>query len=141
MIVYVVYLVALVVCGLAYWKGDRVLRLMAVVLIASWTLTPMVMHLDRRGLNLPVAIIDIVTTAIFIWISMWSRRLWCAVLSALAIILIAIRFVASLDPSIDNYSRAASNNVVTILQLVVMAAATGLAVRARRRADEGAVRP
>lgn len=140
MIVYVVYLMALLVCGLAYWKGDGVLRLTAVVLIASWTLTPMVMHLDRRGLNLPVAVIDIVTTAIFVWISMWSRRVWCAVLSALAIILIVIRFVASVDHGIDNYSRAASNNVVTILQLLVMVAATGLAVRARRRADEGAVR-
>lgn len=141
MIVYVVYLMAMVVCGLAYWQGDRVLRLTAVVMLASWTLTPMVVQLDRHGLNLPVVIIDIVTTAIFIWISMWSRRLWCALLSALSIILIAIRFVASVDRGIDNYTRAASNNTVTIVQLVVMVAATGLAVRVRRRADEGALRP
>lgn len=140
MIVYAVYLVALAVCGLAYWKGDRVLRLTAVVLVISWTLTPMVVHLDRHGLNLPVAVIDILTTAIFLWISLWSRRLWCAVLSAQSIILIVIRFVASVDPSIDNYSRAASNNTVVILQLLVMATATGLAARARRRANEGALR-
>ncbi|HWU78624.1 MAG TPA: hypothetical protein VN158_00970 [Caulobacter sp.] len=140
MIVYVFYLVALAVCALAYWKGDRTLRLTAVVFIVSWALTPMVVHLDRRGLNLPVAVIDITTAAVFVWISMRSRRVWGAVLSALAIIPIAIRFVAAADPAVHNDSRAASNNVVVLLQLLVMVIATRLAVRARRRADEGAVR-
>jgi len=62
------------------------------------------------------------------------------VLSALTIIPIAIRFVAAVDPDVHNYSRAASNNIVIILQLVVLITATWLTVRARRRADEGAVR-
>jgi positive regulator of sigma E activity len=140
LIVYVFYLVALVVCGLAYWVGDRPLRLTALVLIVGWAFTPMIVHLDKHGLNLPVAIVDIAAAAIFVWISMRSRRVWCAVVAALSIIPIAIRFVAAADPDIHNYNRAASNNVVMILELVVMVIATWLAARARRRADEGAVR-
>jgi hypothetical protein len=140
MIVYIVYLLAVTVTGLVCWKGDRPLRSAAMVMIVSWAFTPMIVRLDAHGLNLPVTFVDIVTALIFVWLSMRWRRLWGAVLAALTIVCVAIRLVASFDPGIDNYSRAASYNVVTVLQLVVLLVATWLAVRARRRANEGAVR-
>ncbi len=141
MFVYAVYLTALVVCGLTYWKGDPALRLTAMVLIVSWASTPLVMYLDRRGLNMPVSIVDIVTALIYVWISMRWRRIWCAVMAALAIIVFLIPFVALSDRTIHRYNQLASNNIVAGFQLVLLLVATWLAVRARRRADEGTVRP
>ncbi len=139
-VAYLVYLLALGICGLAFWKGDRPLKLAASVLVISWALSALTGFRDRFGMNYPVTIIDTNVALIFIWISTRWRLIWCAVLAALTIISLAIPFVALVDPDIHRYNRAASNNVVAVLQLVVMAVAIWLTLRARRRADEGALR-
>lgn len=139
-IAYTAYLAALVICGLAFWKGDRPLKLAAAAMIISWALSTQT-GVRGGGINYPLTIIDTNLTLIFIWISTRWRVIWCAVLAALMLITVAIPFVAMIDPRIHLYNRAAANNVVAILQLIVMAVAIVLTVRARRRADEGAVRP
>jgi len=140
MMAYIFYLVAIVVCGVAFWKGDRPLRLAAVVMIVAWALSALMGRRDKYGMNYPISIIDTNVALIFVWISMRWRRLWCAVLAALTIVGLLIPFMALIDRNIQGNSRAASYNVVTIFQLVVLIAATWLTVRARRRVDEGAVR-
>ena len=140
MMAYIFYVVAIVVCGMAFWKGDRPLRLVAVVMIVAWLLSAMAGRRDKYGMNYPISIIDTNVALIFIWISMRWRRLWCAVLAALTIVNLLIPFMALIDRDIHGNSRAASYNVVTVLQLMVLFVATRLTVRARRRADEGAVR-
>ncbi|HWU78623.1 MAG TPA: hypothetical protein VN158_00965 [Caulobacter sp.] len=136
LIAYVAYLIALVICGVAIWKGDRPLRLAAAVLIVGWALSALTGHRDKFGMNYPMSIIDTNVALILVWISMRWRRIWCAVLAALTIVVVIIPFVALVDRDIHYYNRAASNNVVAILQLMVLAVATWLTVRARRRADE-----
>lgn len=137
---YVGYLVALAVCGLAFWKGDHPLRLTAVVLIASWALSPLISKGHRHGLDYPVTILDTNLAVILVWISMRWRRVWCAVLAALTIIIVLIPVVALVDREIHIYSHWFANTFVSALQLVVMAVAIWLTVRAGGRADEGAVR-
>lgn len=139
MVAYAVYLFAVAICGLAFWKGDRPLKLAASVLVIAWALSALTGFRDRFGMNYPTTIIDTNAALIFIWISTRWRLIWCAVLAALTIISLVIPFVAFFDPDIHRYNRAASNNVVALLQLAVVVVATGLTVRARRRADEGAV--
>ena len=75
---YVGYLIALTICGLAVWKGDRPLRLTAMVLIASWAISPLISKGHRHGLDYPVTILDTNIALIFVWISMRWRRIWCA---------------------------------------------------------------
>lgn len=140
LIPYIAYLFALLICGLAYWKGDRPLRLAAVVLIVSWALTPLVSNGSRTSLDYPVTIVDTNVALAFVWISLRWRRVWCAVLAALTIVVVLIPIVSLVDRDIHRYNHLAANNVVAVFQLIVMLAATGLTVRARRRADEGAVR-
>ncbi|MET3664120.1 hypothetical protein [Caulobacter sp. 1776] len=137
---YVVYLLALATCGAAVWKGDRPLRLAAAVLIAAWVLSQLVSQRHQYRLDYPVIIIDTNTALIFVWISMQWRRLWCAVLAALTIVVVVIPFVALADPGIHKYNQYGANNVVSWLQLLVINLATWLTVRARRRGDEGAGR-
>lgn len=140
MMAYIFYMAAIVVCGMAFWKGDRPLRLAAAVMIIAWALSALTGHRDRYGMNYPISIIDTNVALIFVWISTRWRRIWCAVLAALTIVGLLIPFMALVDRDIHGYNRSASYNVVTVLQLVVFAVATWLTVRARRRADEGAVR-
>jgi peptidoglycan/LPS O-acetylase OafA/YrhL len=138
---YIGYLTALVVCGLAVWKGDRPLRLTAVVLIAAWAISPLVSKGHRHGLDYPVTVLDTNIALIFVWISMRWRRIWCAVLAALTILVVLIPIVVLADPEIRISSHWLANTIVSALQLVVMAVATVLTVRARRRADEGTLQP
>jgi hypothetical protein len=140
LIPYLAYLAALVISGVALWKGDRPLRLAAMVLIVSWALTPLVSLGSRFRLDYPVTIIDTNTALGFVWISMRWRRVWCVVLAALMIITVIIPIVCVVDRSIHKYNYYAATNAVAWLQLVVFVVAIGLTVRARRRADEGAVR-
>lgn len=135
---YVGYLVALAICGLAFWRGDRPLRLAAAVLIAAWALSPLISKGHRHGLDYPVTILDTNVALIFAWISMRWRRLWCAVLAALTIIVVLIPLVVAASRGILIYSHWLANTIVSALQLVVMLVAIWLTARARRRADEGA---
>jgi hypothetical protein len=140
LIAYVAYLIAMVICGVAIRKGDRPLRLAAAVIVVGWALSALVGRRDNLGMNYPMSIIDTSVALILIWISMRWRRIWCAVLAALTIVAVTIPFVGLVDRDIHFYNRAASNNIVAILQLIVLIVAIWLTVRGRRRADEGAVR-
>ncbi len=139
-IAYAVYLIALTICGVAMWKGDRPLKLAAVALIVGWTLSAVTGHRDKYGMNYPVTILDTNCALLFVWISVRWRRIWCAVLAALTIVEIVIPLVAYFDRDIHRYNQMASNNIVATLQLVVMIVAIQQTFRARRRADEGVVR-
>jgi hypothetical protein len=139
-VAYAIYLVALAISGVAFWRGDPPLKLAAVALVAGWTLSALAGHRDRYGMSYPMTIIDTNVTLVFVWISTRWRLIWVAVLAALTAITTAIPFVALADPEIHWYNRAAANNIVASLQLVVLLVGTVLTLRARRRVDEGAVR-
>ena len=136
-VAYAVYLITLAIGGVAFWRGDPPLRLAAMALVIGWTLSALTGHRDRYGMNYPMTIIDTNVALIFVWISTRWRLIWCAVLAALTVISVAIPFVALVDPAIHWYNRAAANNVVAAIQLVVLLVATVLTLRARSRADEG----
>lgn len=138
---YVYYLAALAVCALGLWKGDRPLRLVAGVTIASWSITPLFSHWDGHSLNLPQTLTDIVAAAAYVWISLRWRRLWIVVLSAVTILIVLCPFVYALDDRVHRNSWVAANNLLAVAQLGVILTAVALTRRARRRADEGAVRP
>ncbi len=138
---YVGYLTALAICCLAFWKGDRPLRLAAAVLIAAWAISPLVSKGHRHGLDYPVTILDTNVALVFVWISMRWRRVWCAVLAALTILVVLIPIVVLIDPEIRIFNHWLANTIVSALQLVVMSVAIWLTLRDRRRADEGALQP
>lgn len=138
-VAYAVYLVALAISGVAFWRGDRPLKLAAAALVVGWTLSALTGHRDRFGMNYPMTVIDTNVALIFVWISTRWRLIWCAVLAGLTIISVAIPFVALVDPDIHFYNRAAANNVVAAIELGVLLVATVLTLRARSRVDEGAL--
>lgn len=140
LITFLVYLVALAICGVAYWVGDRPLRLAAVVYIGAWTLTTLVSHRVGNGLDTPVTFVDTNATLILTWISLRWRRLWCAVLAALGMLTTLMPFVRLLQDDVSHYVLAASLNVLAICQLLTFIVAIVLTIAARRRADERAVR-
>lgn len=140
LITFIAYLVALAVCGVAYWLGDRPLRLAAMVYIGAWVLTTVVSHRVGEGLDAPVTLVDTNATLILFWISLRWRRLWCALLAALGALTTLAPIVRLLQPDVSRYVLAATLNLLAICQLLTLVVAIGLTLRARRRADEGLVR-
>lgn len=137
---YTGYLIALVICGLAMLQDDPPLRWSAGVFIVGWMLTPAVSHLSRSGWDTPVAIVDTNAALILVWVSFRWRRLWSLAFAALMILLVLARVIAYVDRSIVRYAYQVSNNIIVVFQMLTLIAATVLTVRARRRANEGAVR-
>lgn len=135
---YVLYLVALVICGTAIWKGDAPLRWSAGAFIIGWMLTPAVSNLGRGDWDMPVAIIDTNVALLVVWISLRWRRLWAAVLAALMLLPVFARVIALLDPSVHRYGFLAANNVTVLCQMSVLIIAVWVTLRARRRANEEA---
>ncbi len=135
---YVLYLVALVICGTAIWKGDAPLRWSAGAFIIGWMLTPAVSNLGRGDWDMPVAIIDTNVTLLVIWVSLRWRRLWSAVLAALMLLLVIARVVAVADPDVRRYGFVAANNVIVLCQMVVLIVAVWVTLRGQARSRERA---
>lgn len=135
---YALYLVALVICGTAIWKGDPPLRWAAGAFIIGWMLTPAVSNLGRGDWDMPVAIIDTNVALLIVWVSLRWRRLWSAVLAALMLLLVVARVVAVVDPDVRRYGFLAANNVIVMCQMVVLVVAVWVTLRGRRAANEEA---
>jgi hypothetical protein len=138
-VVYIWYLVALAIGCLCVWQGDQPLRWTAIVVIVSWSVTPLFSHWDRHGVNVPVSVIDTNTALALGWISLRWRTLWSAVMTGLTVLMVLCPFIAAADPSIHRASWIGAGNMLAICHLLTMLTALWLTVRARRRANEGAL--
>jgi hypothetical protein len=133
---YVLYLVALAICGTAIWKGDAPLRWSAGAFIIGWMLTPAVSNLSRGDWDMPVAVIDTNVALLVVWVSLRWRRLWAAVLGALMLLPVMARIIAVVDPDVRRYGFLAANNVLVLCQMAVLIVAVWVTLRDRRRANE-----
>jgi hypothetical protein len=138
LLAYGAYLLMVLTCGVAIWRGDRPLRLAGAVLLVAWVLSA-AFYYDHLPGYLEM-IVDGITTLIFIWISMRWRRIWCAVMVALMLLNMATRLATRIDPGVHLSSAIAAGNILAILQVAAMAVAIWLTLRAGRRADEGVLR-
>lgn len=90
-------ILAVLICAVAMWRGDQPARWNGAALLASW-LGSLLVH--RRGdLNAEYGIlaIDVATLAVFVWISMRTRRLWTIVASAFLAIIVASHIAVMID--------------------------------------------
>lgn len=141
LITFIAYLIALAVCGTAYWIGDRPLKLAAIVYIGAWLLTAIVTRrVSVGGLDMPVTLVDTNATLLLVWISLRWRRLWCALLAALAVLTTLAPLVRLMHQDVSRHVLSASLNVLAVCQVLVFVVAIVLMLRARGRADEGAIR-
>lgn len=129
-----VYLIVWGLCGLAFWLGDRPLRVTAAVFLFFWTITPLLSHW-WQGWNMPGIVIDVNALLVLTWISLRWRRLWSTVLVALCFLQLLTPFLAYAT-HIRRFYWQSAYNVMGWAMLVVMAVAIVLTVRARGRADE-----
>ncbi|WP_029910351.1 hypothetical protein [Caulobacter sp. UNC358MFTsu5.1] len=90
-------ILAILVCGLAMWRGDRSARWIGTAFLADWLGSLLVYRPHVQSADYGVLMIDIVTLAAFVWISMRTRRLWTIVASAFMAIIVASHVAVMID--------------------------------------------
>lgn len=90
-------ILALLVCGLAMWRGDRSARWIAAAFLANWVGSLLVHRRHGQGTDFGVLVIDIVTLAVFVWVSMRTRRVWTIIASAFMTIIVASHVAVMID--------------------------------------------
>ncbi len=98
-------LVLMIICVIwALWRGEKPERTGAVILATSWGLTDLFHKHGVYGPEVSVILIDCITLLAFIWLSLWSRRLWTVFLSAFQLDAVASHFAVLLAPQIGSFS-------------------------------------
>ncbi len=90
-------IVAVLVCGLAMWRGDQPTRWIGATLLASWLGSLLVNRHDAYNADYGILAIDVLTLAIVVWISMRSRRIWTIIASAFLTIIVASHIAVMID--------------------------------------------
>jgi hypothetical protein len=123
---------AILICGLAMWRGDQAARWTGAAFLASWLGSQLVHRRDSANADYGVLAIDIATLAVFVWISMRTRRLWTVVASAFVAIVVASHVAVMIDLRVTINTLKASMAIWSygILACIVFGTWT-----ARRRGD------
>ena len=126
-------ILAILICGLAMWRGDQAARWTGATFLASWLGSQLVHRRDAYNAEFGLLAVDIATLAVFIWISMRTRRLWTAVVSAFAAIVVASHVAVMIDLRVTINTLKASMAIWSYGILVCIAFGTWTARRGRDR--------
>ena len=133
--------IALLVCGLAIWKGDRWIRFVAIVYVIGWIATPFVALRDPLRPEWGVMVIDVAVMVLLVWASLRSRRLWSLFAAACQMMCVASHLVSIIDLRIYIATLIAGLGLLSYGVLLALLAGTLLGLRERRTADDQTDRP
>ncbi len=88
---------AIVICGMAMWCGDKAARWAGAVCLAGWLGSILVYRVNPYRADYGVLAVDIASLAGFVWISMRMRRIWTVILAAFMAIIVASHVAAMID--------------------------------------------
>lgn len=127
-------ILAILVCGLAMWRGDRSARWIGAAFLADWLGSLLVYRRHVQSADYGVLVIDIVTLAAFVWISMRTRRIWTIVASAFMAIIVASHVAVMIDLRVTINTLKASMAIWSYGVLACIAFGTWAAERPRDHA-------
>lgn len=87
---------AVVCCIWAFLRGGPVERIGAAIILPAWFLSLLLHSPSPDGPGIWVLLIDIATLFAFLWLSIWSRRVWTVLASACQLAAVASHFGAML---------------------------------------------
>ena len=90
-------IIAILICGLAMWRGDAAARWAGAVCLAGWLGSILVYRANPYNAALGVLAVDVAALIGFVWISIRMRRIWTVLLSACMAIMVASHVAAMID--------------------------------------------
>ena len=89
--------IAILICGLAMWRGDQPARWIGAAFLASWVGSLLVNRHDPYNADYGILAIDVLTLVVFVWVSIRSRRIWTVIASAFQMIIVASHVAVMID--------------------------------------------
>lgn len=127
-------ILAILVCGMAIWRGDQPARWSGATVLASWLGSILVHSHSAYTADYGVLAIDIATLVILIGISIRTRRLWTIILSAFSAIMVASHIAVIIDLRVTLNTLKAGMAIWSYGILACIAFGTWAARRERRHA-------
>uniref|UniRef100_B0T223 Uncharacterized protein n=1 Tax=Caulobacter sp. (strain K31) TaxID=366602 RepID=B0T223_CAUSK len=90
-------IVAVLICGMAMWRGDQAARWTGAICLANWLGSLMVYRRDAYNADYGILAIDLLTLMAFAWISIRTRRIWTIIASAFLAIIVASQVAVVID--------------------------------------------
>lgn len=88
---------AILICGMAMWRGDQAARWAGAVCLAGWLGSILVYQGNAYNADYGVLAIDFISLVAFVWISMRMRRIWTIIVSALTALMVASHVAVMID--------------------------------------------
>jgi hypothetical protein len=89
--------IAILICGLAMWRGDQPARWIGAAFLASWVGSLLVNRHDPYNADYGILAIDVLTLVVCVWVSIRSRRIWTVIVSAFLTIIVASHIAVMID--------------------------------------------
>ena len=87
-------ILCILVCAWAFLQGGKTERIAAAIIIVGWYLSHLNATHDGSGPAIATVMIDIVVTACFAALAIWSRRPWTFFITACMVNAVATHFIA-----------------------------------------------
>lgn len=88
---------AILICGVAIWRGDQAARSAGAVCLAGWLGSILVYRVNPYSADYGLLAVDVMSLIGFLWISVRMRRIWTVILSACMAIIVASHVAAMID--------------------------------------------
>lgn len=128
--------VAVLICGFAFWKGDRWIRFVAIVYLIGWIASGFVQIRDPMSPEWGIMAVDVVAMVLMVWASLKARRLWSVFAAACQMMAVASHVVSIIDLRIYINTVIVGLALLSYGVLIALLVATLAAIRARRVAHE-----
>jgi hypothetical protein len=90
-------IIAILICSVAMWRGDKAARWTGAVCLAGWLGSILVYRANAYNADYGVLAVDVASLIGFVWISVRMRRIWTVVLSAFMAIIVASHVAVMID--------------------------------------------
>ena len=92
----------------AWWKGGRVERLAAAVLVVDYLMSGLISHLPLSHVYEIATGVEILTTLIFLWLAFRSDRWWLLAAAAALVLCSLAGIVGIVHPGVTYYAAASA---------------------------------
>jgi hypothetical protein len=90
-------IMAVLICGVAMWRGDRAARWTGAICLAGWLGSILVYRGNAYNADYGVLAIDAASLVAFVWISMRMRRIWTVIIAAFTALMVASHVAVMID--------------------------------------------
>jgi hypothetical protein len=94
----------MIVCGLAFWRGQDDERLAAAATLANWAITLVVFQPLSNETQWAMMAVDAVLLVLMVWLALRSNRYWPLFTAGFALLVVVTHIAHALDTGVSGWA-------------------------------------